>query len=50
MYAFISFKLYVCIYLFQALFPTTLNRIGWGYGDFSLRYFSADDKVHVINM
>ncbi|XP_065652118.1 WD repeat and FYVE domain-containing protein 3 isoform X2 [Hydra vulgaris] len=29
----------------KALFPGTQFRLGWGYGDFSLRYYSSDDKL-----
>eukprot|EP00111_Clytia_hemisphaerica_P006851 TCONS_00019802-protein len=32
----------------KAIFLGSLNRIGWGYGDFSLRYFSSDEKLLAV--
>jgi len=32
----------------KTLFPVSNNRIGWGYGDFSLRYYSSDDKLLAV--
>ena len=38
-------KSFTAVDVNQALFPSSGHRIGWGYGDFSLRLFSSDEKV-----
>ena len=41
-------KSFTAVDVNQALFPSSGHRIGWGYGDFSLRLFSSDEKVGVM--